>query len=898
MKKQITLTLVGTLLFGPMVNVMTGVQIMSADTGVTEQEVVNIPDDNLRNELQKAVGKDVPLTANNLLKIESLNLTYSDITDLTGLSYLKNLKLIDLTGNSISDISELGQLPLLGSVSLRFNKAQSLPDLAPLKTTAITQLNLVANNYGNEPEKIAAISDLTQLTNLELQNTKITTVPDLTKLTQLTTLGVAGNKITDVSALQGKTTLTELSINANQITDFTPVASLVNLETLHIGNNRSADVSSLKTLTKLKKANFSQMGLSDNEMQIFANMKQLEWLAIDFNDQISDLSALSQLEHLTDLDFSKDNVQSLAPLLGLKNLKTLGFSNNNVSDVSALKNLTNLQTINMMRNHIYDISPLKDLANLQRVNAKFQTVNLPDRVINAQKDLGLIPVVVKSRNDNVLPLVLQSTGELTMVDDGVRIKNVDTDKDQAAYMSWDTDPQDKAIKFTGTVGQPFHAKTTEKADENQAVKISVLKGDGSNLTSVASNFIQSDAVIETMADGKKTLLIKVIMPKNYGEESITFKDGEKVSSTVVGETIVQTYRFNLDKDALAGKPFKENMHVKINPEVLNYDHKYDVFFKIKGLTNTDDKQTDQDKSDESEVKEPETNKPEAGNDNKKPVQPNKDTTDESKKTIDTVTYQAHYVKQGTSETSVMAQYMSKDAQLYYRDGAQYVVISGSDAKSAAMIERMSLNGKTFFKRENNKFYFNLGSKKLQDQKAITFDGYVGVSTFIPGLGQFEEYQPFTLKLDGRKVQKNSSNQQPTGESKSVIEDKMVPLKNNQQVNESGVQSLGMPVTNNGQTGNTPNAVISPAPMMLANTPVATNNAKVKNTDDNAKADKQKAKAKVKSTDNNVTQQATANQADTTNDSKDLNESLLLVGGIVSVLLGFIAVTLSWLIFKG
>lgn len=170
MKKQITLTLVGTLLFGPMVNVMTGVQIMSADTGVTEQEVVNIPDDNLRNELQKAVGKDVPLTANNLLKIESLNLTYSDITDLTGLSYLKNLKLIDLTGNSISDISELGQLPLLGSVSLRFNKAQSLPDLAPLKTTAITQLNLVANNYGNEPEKIAAISDLTQLTNLKLQH--------------------------------------------------------------------------------------------------------------------------------------------------------------------------------------------------------------------------------------------------------------------------------------------------------------------------------------------------------------------------------------------------------------------------------------------------------------------------------------------------------------------------------------------------------------------------------------------------------------------------------------------------------------------------------------------------------------------------------------------------------
>ena len=895
MKKQITVMLMSTLLLGPVVNVVTGVQTISADTVVTEQETVSIPDANLRKELQSALGKDVPLTIANLQKIESLNLTYSDVTDLTGLSYLKNLKLLDLTGNAISDISELGRLPVLASVSLRFNKAKSLPDLAPLKTTAINQLNLVGDDYGPVPEKLSAISDLTQLVNLELQNTKITKIPDLSKLASLTTLGVAGNKITDVSALAGMTSLTDLSINANQITDFTPVASLVNLETLHIGNNRSADVHALKSLTKLKRANFSQMGLSDNEMQIFKHMKSLESLAIDFNDQISDLSALSELTNLTDLDFSKDNVQSLAPLLGLKNLKNLGFSNNNVSDVSVLKNLTNIQTINMMRNHIYDISSLKDLNNLQRVNAKFQTINLPERAMNAQGDLGFLPLVVKSRKDNVLPLALQSTGQLKITEDGMHITGVDTKTDQATYLAWETDAQDAPIKFTGTVTQPFSIKT-DKPETNQAVKISVLKGDGSNLTSVASNFIQSDALVETQPNGKKTLLIKVIVPKNYGADSITFMNGQKASSTVVGETIVLTYRFALDKDALTGKPFKENMHVKINPEVMNYDHKYDVFFKIKGLSISDG---DASHDAEGNNKEPEGDKPV-----KEPTQPDADKkpqaphTDLPGQVTNNVLYKAHYLKQGTTDISVMAQYMADNAQLYYRDGAQYVVISGSDAKSAAMIERMSLNGKNFFKRENNKFYFNLGSKKLQDQKAITFDGYVGVSTFIPGLGQFEEYQPFTLKLDERKVQKNQSNQQPTGESKSVIEEVVSPENpvsqgtNHVQISPlSKLQNDALPVVVPLET----NAVQTPPLTNTATTRSETNAAEnqVAKSKDNDKDRKQK-EAATNVNQNNVT----PDQDTAIDDQTDMNQMFLIVGGIIATLLGFVAVTLGWLIFKG
>lgn len=792
-------TLMSVMLLGVSVGEFIDVKVINADeTNVTESDEVSIPDDNLRKELQRALGKDVPLTKETLLNITSLNLTYSDITNLTGIEYVSNLKLIDLSGNSVESIEPLGHLHNLESVSLRFNKATVLPDLAPLKTTHVTQLNLVANAYGLEPQKLAAISELTYLENLELQNTKLSVVPDLSKLTKLRSLGMGGNQLTDVSALAGMTGLTELEINSNQITNFEPISYLTNLERIAIGNNRSADVNALKSLTKLKKANFSQMGLSNHEMAVFENMKELEILAIDFNDQISDLSSLRKLTNLSELDFSKDSVSDLTPLANLKNLKVLGFSNNNVSDVSPLKELTALESINMLRNHVYDLSSLKDIQTLNRINAKFQTVTLPETMINTKKESSIIPVLVKSRSANTLPVTLQSSGQLEMTDTGIRLKDIDVTQDKEVYMAWDTDASDKAVKFTGTLTQPVQLKGEDKPEkdtQNKAVKISVLKGDGSNLTSVASNFIQTNALVETQSDGKKSLLIKVIVPKTYGAESITFLHGEKVSTKLVGETYVLEYRFALTDEAVNGTPFKENMHVKINPEVLNYDHRYDVFFKIHGLTNeTPEKDTPQNPKEEDTNVNPDKNPNNTDEDkpkNDSEVKPGEkqplpekptDTGKESKpsKEQDVVTYKAHYLKVGTSDTSVMAQYMAKYAEMYYQNGHQYVVISASDVKAFNMIQNMSLNGHTYFKREGTKFFFDLGKQVIQNKSTMKLKGFVHVSTYIPGLGQFKEEQPFTLSLDGRTVKKGSVPDKP---SRPNGDNQKQPLTNEQKRTE-------------------------------------------------------------------------------------------------------------------
>ncbi|WP_072152629.1 hypothetical protein [Weissella viridescens] len=115
-----------------------------------------------------------------------------------------------------------------------------------------------------------------------------------------------------------------------------------------------------------------------------------------------------------------------------------------------------------------------------------------------------------------------------------------------------------------------------------------------------------------------------------------------------------------------------------------------------------------------------------------------------------VSYNAHYLKKGTSEESTMAQYMSGKAEMYYQGGNQYVVIYANSGKSANMIKSMLLNGKPS-KRSGNQFYFNLGGKKLQNNGKLTLKGFVHVSTYIKRFGPFNENQPYTLRLDGRSV---------------------------------------------------------------------------------------------------------------------------------------------------
>ena len=181
-----------------------------------------IPDANLRAAVRTALGIEgnVCITTEAMRSLRTLNAPRLGITDLTGLEYATNLKLLHLRDNLISDIAPLAHLTNLRTLSVGGNQ----------------------------------ISDLTPLANL----------------IGLTSLDIGDNLISDLNPLANLTNLKRLGMLRNQVTDINVLAGLVNLEYLRLAGNPITDTSPLRSLPKLTDVDvdiFSPPQKEDTQLQ-------------------------------------------------------------------------------------------------------------------------------------------------------------------------------------------------------------------------------------------------------------------------------------------------------------------------------------------------------------------------------------------------------------------------------------------------------------------------------------------------------------------------------------------------------------------------------------------------------------------------------------------------------
>ena len=163
-----------------------------------------MPDAALREAVREAL--ELPeaeeITSVEMEHLHELDAGNRGITNLTGLEYAINLKVLYIEQNPITDLS-----PLAG----------------------LTQLQDLG--FWHSPPKPTNL-DLTSLSNL----------------INLKYLGLAGNGITDISPLAGLKNLIELWLYRNYIDDFSPLVELHNLKELWIHQNSGTDFSMLAHL--------------------------------------------------------------------------------------------------------------------------------------------------------------------------------------------------------------------------------------------------------------------------------------------------------------------------------------------------------------------------------------------------------------------------------------------------------------------------------------------------------------------------------------------------------------------------------------------------------------------------------------------------------------------------
>ncbi len=166
------------------------------------------------------------------VNLRSLNLRYNHVTDVSPLQNLTQLVSLNLSENALSDLSGVGTLTQLGVLDVHHN---GVTDLTPLSgLTRLLSLTLRDNDYQGS---LSALSSLTLLTHLDLEQNRIQDLNDLRRLTRLEDLRLSYNEITDVSVLANMTELETLDLRHNSVNSISALTHLMHLKELFLEGN-------------------------------------------------------------------------------------------------------------------------------------------------------------------------------------------------------------------------------------------------------------------------------------------------------------------------------------------------------------------------------------------------------------------------------------------------------------------------------------------------------------------------------------------------------------------------------------------------------------------------------------------------------------------------------------
>jgi len=183
------------------------------------------------------------------------------------------------------------------------------------------------------------------------------------------------NKITSLKGLDNCINLIYLGLPLESITDLKPLSNLKKLEYLNLNQNRTIeDISPIYNLINLRKL-------------------------ILYSNPIRDISGLGKLTKLTELwllDTPISNISSLSSLVNLETLYIDGVGlEEKFNNIEALSNLSKLKYLDMAGRGITNIMPLENLTELVLLNLSYNDLT---EISSVSKMTKLIRLYIRRNN--------------------------------------------------------------------------------------------------------------------------------------------------------------------------------------------------------------------------------------------------------------------------------------------------------------------------------------------------------------------------------------------------------------------------------------------------------------------------------------------------------------------
>ena len=282
-----------------------------------------------------------------------------------------------------NSLEDLKYLPYVRDLMI---PAESQGELVVL--SALTRLeSLRIEGRKLTTDDLSIIATRNTLKALYLPNCSVSSVTELANLTDLEILDLSSNTVRNLTPLTGMTGLKELYLANNAINALDVVANMTNLEILDVSYNSISNLSPVFTL----RSSMHELYAANNQINSIlgiADLQNLNILDLSFN-VLSDVKMLTALTDLNQLNLSNNAIFSIDGLETMAHLRLLNVSYNQITALPAFPAGCELVSIDLSHNQVASLEPLAGLPWLNTVNADYN----PD--IEDLMPLDSCPVLIK-----------------------------------------------------------------------------------------------------------------------------------------------------------------------------------------------------------------------------------------------------------------------------------------------------------------------------------------------------------------------------------------------------------------------------------------------------------------------------------------------------------------------
>lgn len=193
-------------------------------------------------------------------------------------------------------------------------------------------------------EELALLTKMRQVRKLYFNGFNNTTLQPVSEMTQLTSLQLEPNKKLDISFVEKLSLLTNISLTGSFV-EIEALSNCSELTTIYLSATMNS-FSFLKSLKKIEKLSIDHCRAS-NDFSSF-NKPCLTDLSITSIKMLENVDSLADFENLKSLKLDASRVETLPNLSGLKNLKKLELVNMKVwKNPEILKSLSKLEELEL-----------------------------------------------------------------------------------------------------------------------------------------------------------------------------------------------------------------------------------------------------------------------------------------------------------------------------------------------------------------------------------------------------------------------------------------------------------------------------------------------------------------------------------------------------------------------